>query len=103
MILAIDFDETYTRDPALWDLFLSAAMARGHRVLCVSARHERQMGEVRDTIGRLIGPEACFGTGRAPKRRFMAEVADTHVDVWIDDAPESVVEIPDPEAAPEPG
>jgi hypothetical protein len=103
MILAIDFDETYTRDPALWDLFLSAAMARGHRVLCVSARHERQMGEVRDTIGRLIGPEACFGTGRTPKRRFMAEVADTHVDVWIDDAPESVVEIPDPEAAPEPG
>lgn len=75
MIVAIDFDETYTRDPELWDLLLSAAMARGHRVLCVSARHDRQMGEVRDTIGRLIGPEACFGTGRAPKRRFMAEVA----------------------------
>jgi hypothetical protein len=103
MILAIDFDETYTRDPALWDLVLSAAMARGHRVLCVSARHERQMGEVRETIGRVIGPEACFGTGQAPKRRFMAEVADTHIDVWIDDAPESVVEIPDPDPYPEPG
>lgn len=103
MILAINFDQTYTRDPALWDLFLSAAMARGHRVLCVSARHERQMGELRDTIGRLIGPDACFRTGVTPKRRFLAEVADTHVDVWIDDAPESVVEIPDPEAAPEPG
>lgn len=76
MIVAIDFDETYTRDPALWDLLLSAAMAKGHRVLCVSARHERQTGEVRETIGRLIGPAAGFGTGRAPKRRFMAEVAD---------------------------
>lgn len=64
---------------------------------CVSARHERQMDQVRGTIGRLIGPEACFGTGGVPKRRFMA---DTYVDVWIDDAPESVVEIPDPEPGP---
>lgn len=103
MILAIDFDETYTRDPELWDLFLSAAMAKGHQVLCVSSRHEQQMGEVRDTIGRLIGPEACYGTGRAPKRRHVAEAADTHVDVWIDDAPESIVAVPDPEQAPEPG
>lgn len=100
MIIAIDFDETYTRDPALWDALLSAALVRGHRVFCVSARHDRQMGEVRDTIGLLIGPEACFGTGGAPKRRFMAEVADTYIDVWIDDAPESVVEIPDPEPGP---
>jgi len=30
----------------------------------------------------------------------MAEVADTYIDVWIDDAPESVVEIPDPEPGP---
>jgi hypothetical protein len=103
MILAIDFDETYTRDPQLWDGFVSAAMAKGHRIFCVSARHERQMGEVRDTIGRLIGVESCFGTGGAPKRRFMAEIADTHVDVWIDDAPESVVELPDPDPEPGPG
>lgn len=103
MNLAIDFDETYTRDPELWDLLLSRAMARGHRVLCVSARHERQMAEVRDTIGRLIGPDACFWTGGVPKRRHMAEAADTHVDVWIDDAPESIVAVPDPEQAPEPG
>ena len=97
MILAIHFDETHTRDPDLWDLFLSAAIAKGYRILCVSARHERQMGEVRETIGRLIGPEACLGTGGAPKRRYVAEAADTHVDVWIDDAPESVVEVPDPQ------
>jgi hypothetical protein len=32
MILAIDFDETYTRDPDLWDGLLAAALARGHRV-----------------------------------------------------------------------
>jgi len=100
VILAIDFDQTCTRDPALWDGLLGAALARGHRVFCVSARQERQMGEVRATIGRLIGPDACFGTGGAPKRRFMAEVAGTHVDVWIDDAPESVVETPDPEPGP---
>jgi hypothetical protein len=93
MIIAIDFDETYTRDPLLWDAFLASAAARGHRLYCVSARHERQMDHVRETVGLIIGPEACFGTGGASKRRFMAEVVDTHVDVWIDDAPESVVEI----------
>jgi hypothetical protein len=93
VIIAIDFDETYTRDPLLWDAFLAAAAARGHRLFCVSARHERQMDQVRETVGRIIGPEACFGTGGASKRRFMAETVDTHVDVWIDDAPESVVEV----------
>lgn len=93
MIIAIDFDETYTRDPMLWDAFLAAAAARGHRLYCVSARHERQMDQVREAVGRIIGPEACFGTGGASKRRFMADVVDTYVDVWIDDAPESVVEI----------
>ena len=99
MILSIDFDETYTRDPDLWDRFLADAVRNGHRVFCVSARHERQMGQVRDTIGRLIGPDACFGTGGAPKRRFMAEMVDTYVDVWIDDAPESIIDLPDPTRA----
>ena len=50
------------------------------------------MGQVRETIGRLIGPEACFRTCGVPKRRFMAEMVDTYLDVWIDDAQESVVE-----------
>jgi hypothetical protein len=58
------------------------------------------MGQVRYPIGRLIGPEVCFGTGGAPKRRFMAEVSGTYIDVWIGDAPESVVGIPDPELGP---
>jgi len=102
MILAIDFDDTYTRDPDLWDKFLRAALERGHRVYCVSARHERQMGEVRDTVGRVIGAGACFGTSGAPKRSYMAEVVDTYVDVWIDDAPESIPDLADPDPYPVP-
>lgn len=94
MNLAINLDVTSTRDPALRDALLAAGAARGHRIFRESARHPRQMEGVCDMIGQEIGAEARFGTAGAPKRRYMAEVVDTHVDVWIDDAPESVIEIP---------
>lgn len=100
MILAINFDETYTRDPALWDGLLGAALARGHRVYCVSARHGAADGGGPGDDRPAHRAGRRFGTGGAPKRRFMEDAVDTHVDVWIDDAPESVVEVPDPEPGP---
>jgi len=36
MKLSIDYDDTYTKDPILWDLFAQNAITRGHTVYCVS-------------------------------------------------------------------
>lgn len=92
MIISIDFDDTYTKDPKLWDRFASDAIFRGHKVYCVSARSIQDMDEPKRTIGLIVGPENCIGTNLQPKREFMWKLMKIKVDVWIDDMPEMIVE-----------
>lgn len=92
MKISIDYDDTYTRDPKLWDQFATNAISRGHQVYCVSARGTQHMDEPKRSIGQIIGPENCFGTGLQPKREFMWRVHNIYIDVWIDDQPEMIVD-----------
>ena len=92
MIVAIDYDDTYTRDPIAWNYVCELFMERGHTVYCVTARNKRHMDEVEFTIGRLIGASNCIPTDGNPKRSFVYDI-DIIPDVWIDDAPESIVDI----------
>ena len=87
MIISIDYDHTYTRDPKLWDEFAKNAIKNGHTVYCVSARAEADMVEPKNTIGQIIGPANCFGTNLQPKREFMIKKHNIRIDVWIDDQP----------------
>jgi len=93
MIIAIDYDETYTRDPVLWNWFIDSAQDRGHTVFCVTARHARMINDCEFTIGRLIGNDNIIPTNGLPKRDFCYGL-NIIPDVWIDDAPESIVNIP---------
>lgn len=70
MLIALDYDDTYTRDPPMWDRFIRLAIASGH-------------GDVRESIGRLC---AVYCTGRRAKLEYMTEVGRIP-DVWIDDSP----------------
>lgn len=92
MNISIDFDNTYTKDPKLWDRFAADAMSRGHQVYCVSARGIQHMDEPKRTIGQIIGPENCFGTNLLPKRSYMWNTHKIKIDVWIDDIPDMIVE-----------
>lgn len=91
MIISIDYDDTYTRDPLFWNWVCDKAMERGHEVWCVSARHPRWMDEPEQTIGRVIGAERCVGTSGAAKKDFLWEKHGVLAHVWIDDMPESVM------------
>ena len=82
MIIALDYDDCYTRDPQLWEAFVSLAYARGHRVICVTAR------DLNNQIPSFPGGEIVYA-GRQPKRAA-AEAAGYKVDIWIDDMPEMV-------------
>jgi hypothetical protein len=93
MKIALDYDETYTRDPLLWNWFVAQAMERGHEVYCVTARSERSLDDVMFTLGRLLPPGHVFATNHAAKRKFMADLG-IMIDVWIDDQPEMIVEVP---------
>lgn len=91
MNISIDYDDTYTKDPLMWNWFAQQALERGHKVYCVSARGVQHMDEPKQTIGRIIGAENCFGTNLVPKRDYMMTFRKIHIDVWIDDLPEMIV------------
>lgn len=85
--IALDFDNTYTADPGLWDAFIENAKARGHTIVCVTAR--RDTGENREIV-RVPGCTTYF-TGLASKLWFMRERRGLKIDIWIDDDPQTCV------------
>lgn len=80
MLIALDFDETYTRDKSMWRTFIQMARLRGHEVVCVTMREPRH--------GADIPCEVVFTSG-AKKRKHM-ESLGRHPDIWIDDWPEMI-------------
>ena len=42
MIIALDYDKTYTADPNLWDAFIKFAVFRGHKVICLTMRYSQE-------------------------------------------------------------
>lgn len=84
MMLAIDYDETYTEDPEFWDLVIALAVARGHSVICATMRHEHEGDEIRKYLGHKV--ERIIFTGRKAKHQFVQE-AGYYPSVWIDDSP----------------
>lgn len=89
MKIAIDYDDTYTRDPALWDIFSTWAQERGHDVYCVTSRQPTMLQEIYDSLGQMIPVENIIACGYEPKRQF-TQNQDIMIDVWIDDNPEVI-------------
>lgn len=89
MKLGLDYDDTYTADPLLWNWFIAKALERGHEVYCTSFRNEEDMEEPKLSLGLLIGSANCYGTGGLGKNHFMLKQG-IQIDVWIDDCPDAV-------------
>jgi len=84
MLIAIDFDETFTADPELWAEFLVRARSRGHTAICATMRFEHEGAEVRAHMHGLV--EKIIFTGRKAKMQAVQE-AWYYPSVWIDDSP----------------
>ena len=85
MTIAIDFDNTWTADVALWRAFAADAKKRGHDVIIVTAR-----SCYTDDMDRYFAWEVpSYFTNGELKRHYM-EALDIAVDVWIDDVPGSI-------------
>lgn len=89
MILSLDFDDTWTADPELWQAFCRQAKRRGHTVILTTNR-EPYPGHVRE-VQEAAAPwvDHIIFAGRRPKRDAAAEQGYA-VDVWLDDFPSSV-------------
>lgn len=42
MLIALDYDGTYTADPVFWETFIVSARVHGHTVVCITMRHEHE-------------------------------------------------------------
>ena len=73
MLIALDYDKTYTADPALWNDFVQLAQNRGHTVKIVTMRRPDEA---------IVGsPVEVVYTSRK------AKAAVVSADIWIDDSP----------------
>jgi hypothetical protein len=80
-LIGLDYDNTYSDDPELFEMFIEAAQRRGHLVFIVTARPETQPVPVRSC--------EVFYTEGAPKAPFMRE-RGLDIDIWVDDWPEII-------------
>jgi hypothetical protein len=84
MLIAFDYDGTYTRDPEFGDALIALAKQRGHEVIIVSNRAwppERHERVPKDVVFLAVADEY---------KRQAAEAAGYRVDIWIDDIPGTV-------------
>ena len=87
MNIALDFDDTYTRDPQLWDLFISQAKDRQHDIRIVTFRKRSMTDPALDWLSQIL---PVIFTEYQQKRAFTNRIG-WNVDVWIDDSPEFII------------
>jgi hypothetical protein len=87
MIVAIDYDDTWTLAPREWNQVVELLMHNGHTVIMVTQRVEPWLDEPRE-VAALMGVKMFWGS--APKREIAA-MNGYNVDVWIDDSPEGIL------------
>lgn len=85
MNIALDFDDTYTRDPIFWDVFIATAKLYGHDIRIVTFRKSTMRDDALDKINIPV-----IYTEYTQKRAFTNKMGWI-VDVWIDDSPEFIV------------
>ena len=73
MIIALDYDGTYTTDPEFWNLFINNTKKSQHSIFIVSMRYPHE------TINN-VDCEIIYTSRKAKSSCF-------HADVWIDDHP----------------
>jgi hypothetical protein len=84
MLIALDYDGTYTADPLLWDAFIAHARIRGHEVHVVTMRSASEPVRVGAHVDRV------HYTDRKAKRPYM-QARGLVVQVWVDDMPDFIV------------
>lgn len=90
MLIILDYDETYTEAPVLWDKFIILAHQHGHKILCCTMRVSNQDFYNEDVITDMgrHGIEIIYAAEHLDKWEavqqagYMPENA-----IWIDDRP----------------
>ncbi|MCG8430999.1 MAG: hypothetical protein MJA29_07490 [Candidatus Omnitrophica bacterium] len=89
MIIAIDYDMTYTADPDLFDAFIGFAKMRGHLVVIVTSRKESECDHDQGIVGLVRKQVTIYCTNGKAKKHYL-HTRGVHPDIWIDDRPEFI-------------
>jgi hypothetical protein len=93
LTISIDFDRTFAADPALWGEFAAEAVGEGNKVVMVSRREDtpenqayvaKSLGKWATSFSRVL----LVGTDKL--KDAAAKDAGIKVDIWVDDAPQTV-------------
>ena len=91
MTISIDFDRTFAADPALWGEFARKSVADGNTVVMISRRPEDDRATVMETLGEYADAfSQVLLVGGDTLKADAAEAAGIKVDVWVDDAPQTI-------------
>ena len=83
MLVAIDYDRTYTRDPELFEIIIKLFKYAGHEPIIVTSRRESEQ----------VAVKSCFVyyTGYQAKDQWCKKNG-LQVDIWIDDDPRYILQ-----------
>lgn len=90
MRIALDWDQTWTRDPEFWARFVRDAKARKHDIRIVTMRGSDQIGDILYEQQELDAVIPVITTNMVQKRPH-CEAIGWMPDIWIDDSPEFIV------------
>jgi hypothetical protein len=92
MTISIDYDKTFSRDPAMWGEFAKSSAAAGNQVVMISRRPdtEQDRKEITDALGDYAASFSSVLLVGDQLKDSAAKAAGINVDVWVDDSPQFV-------------
>lgn len=91
MVIGLDYDDTYTRDPVAWNAFIRLMRNYEHKVYIVTWRTPGEIVEVVHALASFfVQVDGIYPTSRQAKAKFMFDQGIC-VDVWIDDNPRAIL------------
>lgn len=88
MVIGMDYDDTYTRDPKSWNAFIMVMQASGHKVYLVTWRTPQECDQGIRDVSRIL--DGVHFTSRKAKEKYMYDQG-IRIDVWIDDNPYAIL------------
>ena len=87
MTIALDYDDTYTLNPELFNEIIKVFKSHGYKVLIVTYRHSTAFNDMNMNIK---GISDYVFTGGIAKEKYCNECG-IEIDIWIDDSPEAII------------
>jgi FMN phosphatase YigB (HAD superfamily) len=91
VIVAIDYDATWSADPELWEAFSQYARRRGHIVALITNRPDNPTNRSEISLAVSGHVDHMILAGPMPKREAAAQFG-LRPNIWIDDNPVTVTE-----------